>query len=409
MQQILPEILKKMEIECSYRMDYFTPFHTKTYICDVSSANIINPQQKIESFEGKHLPGKSKLEVGAIIFKDTIVKYFPVGLQKFFPNLKHLKIERCGLKEIYSSDMASLNKLTALIIERNHLKWLPEDLFVTMPKLSHISFNNNKLECLSPNMLTPIKEIISVAAFNDNFNFDKSFGEDDDSGIESIEELMEHIENNSEPYKEYVERLFRKKYSNSVFQGFAELWNSEKFSDFIIKVDSREFKVHKLVLACQSSVFSAMFENEMQENQLNEMKIEDFNVPAVYDFLRYLYKGEITNILNGMDLFALSMKYDVSTLKELSQKMILENINKSNAVEILHLGHLYCSEVLKRRAFQIIQTIFPNKTLTENLMNYPEIFQKFLQTKKECDEKLQEAERIFNGEITTHIIAFHLN
>jgi hypothetical protein len=63
-------------------------------------------------------------------------------------------------------------------------------------------------------------------------------------------------------------------------------------SDFTISAGvgiKGKFKVHKVVLAIRSTVFSAMFKTKgMKESKNNEMTIEDFGVDAVQEFLEYL-------------------------------------------------------------------------------------------------------------------------
>ena len=46
------------------------------------------------------------------------------------------------------------------------------------------------------------------------------------------------------------------------------LWEHGRFTDVILHVQGRDIKAHKCILATRSVVFSAMFENDMEEKQV---------------------------------------------------------------------------------------------------------------------------------------------
>jgi hypothetical protein len=66
-----------------------------------------------------------------LMFKITIVHYFPKGLIKTFPRLNQLNmiiIENCGLKEIHRSDLFK----ETLNLKSNKLTSISDDLLVGM-------------------------------------------------------------------------------------------------------------------------------------------------------------------------------------------------------------------------------------------------------------------------------------
>jgi hypothetical protein len=65
----------------------------------------------------------------------------------------------------------------------------------------------------------------------------------------------------------------------------------------------------------------------------------------------------VKNDNNAIELFELAAKYDVDDLKALTEKMMLNNLRKSNAFEILTLGNLYSSDDLKHAAFNKIEQL----------------------------------------------------
>jgi hypothetical protein len=143
-----------MEIKCKFET---VGWAIDSYSCHVVSASITKPGTTIK-FYGIHEEGRSNEDVEAIFFLNTQVKYFPRGLNLVFPRLKHLEIINCGLLELSRDDLAGLEDIEKLYLDCNQLKILPENLFKGMRNLKQVSFNNNKLEFVSSNMLRPLLE-----------------------------------------------------------------------------------------------------------------------------------------------------------------------------------------------------------------------------------------------------------
>ena len=61
-----------------------------------------------------------------------------------------------------------------------------------------------------------------------------------------------------------------------------------KFSDIVIAVGRKEFKVHKNILAARSPVFARMFETDFKKTG-SRMRITDMAVDVFEEMLRYIY------------------------------------------------------------------------------------------------------------------------
>lgn len=149
-----------IEIECKFVNSGWTVGVSSSriilYTCRIPSASITKPGTRVTSFKGEHQPGKSNNDVEAINFTNVVVHYFPLGLDKIFPNLSHLQIGNCGLKEISRRDLIGLESLTSLCLQFNELQSLPSNLFNRMTNLIELEFNNNKLDFMSSKLLRPI-------------------------------------------------------------------------------------------------------------------------------------------------------------------------------------------------------------------------------------------------------------
>lgn len=97
-----------------------------------------------------------------------------------------------------------------------------------------------------------------------------------------------------------------------------------------------------------------------------------------------------------MELFALSSKYNVPALKSYWEKIVIQNLDDSNALEIFTLGHLHDSEEMKRLAFKEIKKLVPRVSLPDDLVHHPERLKEIVDAGMTLKRKIQEAEDEFN-------------
>lgn len=397
-----------MTTTCHYGSDWWAFYGSVDYECSVQSISIQERNTTVTSsmFRGEHEDGRSNDDVELLSFENTIVHYIPRGLKKVFPRMTILDISYCGLKEVFRTDLVGLETLEQLYITHNDLRTLPNDLLVGMSKLSRISFNNNRLENISSEVLKPImKNELTYVGFVYNTIIDASFGneshdiEEHEGKVDTLQDLMDLIDTT---WKKNVVILKNAKFALNVSNGLEELWTSGRYSDFTITTvnlsqpeDAKKFQVHKSVLAAQSPVLTVAFDVDMKERQTSEMKIFDFDARTVEGFLRYCYTGQVQDKENAMNLFEIASKYDVSQLMSVCEDIVVENIDESNIYKVFCLGKLHPSSIMKYSAFEKIQQMFPEKEL-KDLINDPESLEKLLEANRTRKRKIQKAEEEFN-------------
>jgi BTB/POZ domain/Leucine rich repeat len=362
-----------MELQCTFDNSEWSLGDKRMvrYTCTIEKASITKVGTEISAVIGEHLLGRSNKDVTAIMINHSIVHYFPQGLLKIFLNLDSLQIGKCELKEISRKDLIGFEKLEDLSLPKNELRLLPSDLFEEMVNLREISLYGNKLQFLSSELLDPIADNkITNLDFRKNTKINAFYLPGANESVKSMQELMKIIDDNCEPLKDEKED-----FAGSFVVGFKELWTSKDFSDFIVigGVDgsSKEFAVHKCVLGTQSSVMYATLKNDMKEAQTGRMKIDDFSADVVEGMLHFMYTGEVKNETFAMDLYAIAIKYDLKNLKFVTEKIILRNIDDSNAIEIFGFGHLQIADKIKRRAFNKIKKMFPDFDFNNEAMENP--------------------------------------
>lgn len=373
--------IQSMNLKCVFRLGRCT-IHPNKYTCVVTSALITKPETVVQSIEGDHIEGKSNRDVEAIAFRDAKVEYFPRGLNTVFPHLKSCFIRNCSLKKITKQDLVGLENLTSLGIVSCKVKSLPDDLLENMKQLKHISFEDNQIERLSSRVFQPVLENnLALIELRKNKIIDDFYGKThpkSSDSVESIEKLMKIID---KKYKKRSNDDFTKMFAEKFTKGFEDMWSTGKFSDFTIVVGNREFRVHKSVLAIQSSVFAAIFETD-SENSRHQMTIEDFSVESVEEFLRYFYTGVLPEKSNNMEIYSLSAKFKISNLKSVFKEDIIHNLDSSTAIETFSLGHLHDDDELKLKSLHLISCLFPDHSLNIKLIENPEKLKMLIDAKQ---------------------------
>lgn len=395
-----------MNIECEFK-DANWYGGVTLYSCFVSSASFTESLATINSFRGVHAEGKSDKDVQGIQFSKAVVQYFPRGLDNFFPSLIGLSIHDCGLKKMHSYDFKELPKLEMLtIVYNNQLTSLPDELFVNMNNLKFIDLSQNKLKIMSSKLLKPVmNNALIFINFRNNENIDACYNSskaqptllhrlryrpksDETLEAATVADLMKIIDKKCTPPSK-IEEPSREEFVDEFNHRIERMWLTGQLPDFTITVGTKNFRVHKNILAVNSSVFARMFTEDTRPS----MNVEDLSERTVEDVLRYFYTGCISSDIRAVEVFKLSSKLKVPVLKEFSGNLILDEIEESNAYEIFCLGHAYESMKLKSIAFEEIRKIFPEKNLSDDLMQNPDGIKELIEMKRKLESLTKKFEK----------------
>ncbi|CAK8692704.1 kelch-like protein 41a [Clavelina lepadiformis] len=109
--------------------------------------------------------------------------------------------------------------------------------------------------------------------------------------------------------------------------------NQHIFTDFVIKVEEKEFKVHKNLLGCLSNYFKTMFLSEMKEKQQNEATIERVSGGIMEVIIKFIYTNEdVINIENVYDLMDAADYFQIKLLQDSCNKYLADNLSLDNVV-----------------------------------------------------------------------------
>lgn len=374
-----------MYINCKFLETKWVSCHGNfnMYLCQVTSAKITDQFHTIKEFKGKHVKGKGSKDVKRISFdSNAIVEYFPRDLHKHFPNLTHLSICDCGIKEVSLRDVKGLVNLVSLGIRNCKLTSLPDDLLIAMPNLRSVYFENNNIEFASSRLLEPLVGRPNVTVnLGGNKSIDSYYHQRMDGPIKSVQDLMRTIDEKcKKPVNPCNTGMDLRTFSPKI----KRLWTSGRFSDVNIIAGSKEFRAHKTILAMRSAVFAQIFEDD---DGAAEIKLEDFGEDAVETLLQFIYTEDVRDVGNAMENFAIAVKFKLDKLKAIWEKKLLDQLDSHNAYEIFMLAHRHSSEILKHGAFSRISSIL-RENLPEEMMENPEKLKRLIATRREQEKLL---------------------
>lgn len=158
----------------------------------------------------------------------------------------------------------------------------------------------------------------------------------------------------------------------------------DEFKDFTIIVDSKEFKVHKLIFMARSPYFAEFIRKNPGEDKL---VLTDIQVEIFESILNFVYTDQPpTNAKHARDIFIAAGTLKIESLVKFSAKILIKRMkgeeNLKALLENFNLGVNLNYEKLKLMAFEEIKKHFEGRMLRNDLMDDPEKLKKLIEAKE---------------------------
>lgn len=124
-----------------------------------------------------------------------------------------------------------------------------------------------------------------------------------------------------------VENNFLLKYHQTLSLGIKEIWQEESFSDIVIKIGTKSYNCHKLVLASLSAYFSAMFRSGMRETVAGSVDLQNIEPEVFEAVLQFMYSG--SNVItqdNVERLLEAAVMLQITCLQEQCESYLKKQI-----------------------------------------------------------------------------------
>jgi BTB/POZ domain len=122
----------------------------------------------------------------------------------------------------------------------------------------------------------------------------------------------------------------------------------------------------------------------------DSLKLEDISLEIFTLILDFLYKDAVpVGGDNLTEIYAAAGKLNIRELMDVVGQKLVDNLTDQNAFEMLMLGKRFRNEELRRRAFEEIQKMLPDKKLSEDVLEQPEKIKKLMEIKRKMDEEFE--------------------
>lgn len=257
-----------MLIGCEYNNIQWISRKTDFYTCLIEGLSY-KSDEKLKVI-GNHLNGKTNNDVEAIDFENCDLDEIPSGLAEIFPNIDTLQVYNSKLKVIKKEDIKDFKKIKDLFLASNEIKKIPGNLFESKTDIEIIKLCCNKIEFIGSELLDGLKKLKFVD-LRKNININMWFNELRNEGNATLEEIITEI---------------REKCSPNKFHDFKKIIDSEESKDFTIKIDKREFKVHKILMIIRCPTIAELIKNDPEAT---ELILVDIDVVIFQKILNYFY------------------------------------------------------------------------------------------------------------------------
>jgi len=161
--------------------------------------------------------------------------------------------------------------------------------------------------------------------------------------------------------------------SEASLANYLDFLDNKDFSDVVVQCGDKSFDCHKVILASHSPVFKAMLTSNMKEKNNNEIQIDDIEPEVMTEFLEFIYTGKSSNLDKfAMRLFIAADKYQINSLKETCEKILISSIWIDNCISLLILGDK-CSPAIKKSALKFMIKNKSSINFGENFVNHPSL------------------------------------
>ena len=143
------------------------------------------------------------------------------------------------------------------------------------------------------------------------------------------------------------------------FKQLAEFFENDVFCDVEIKVGTKGFKCHRVILACVSQYFKTMFTTEMAESKRSSIMIKDIDEDALQSLIKFAYTSKILlSVDNVQSLLYASSILQIECVARACCEFMMAHLHPNNCIGVRAFATLHNRTELMNRADEYIQENF---------------------------------------------------
>lgn len=133
---------------------------------------------------------------------------------------------------------------------------------------------------------------------------------------------------------------------------FSSFFNNVQFSDFRLHFKGQHLiHAHRIVLASRNERFRTLLSkrwsaDEILDINMGEDEMEDVSFNTFYEMIRFIYVGEIEEIVDPIEMLKLADAYLIPSLKQHCEVLLKEEVTANTVLNILEYARHYHAEQL---------------------------------------------------------------
>ena len=130
----------------------------------------------------------------------------------------------------------------------------------------------------------------------------------------------------------------------------------DRYTDVIVVTKEKEFKAHKVVLACQSPFFETCLEERWKkQGDSNRIEMLDVSTDTMDAILTYMYTGKVKDIDKAaFTLLSKANEYQLEGLKMKCEETLSKTLTAQTVIDVLLLANTHNANNLKQLCLAFI-------------------------------------------------------
>ena len=129
----------------------------------------------------------------------------------------------------------------------------------------------------------------------------------------------------------------------------------DRYTDVTIVTKEKEFKAHKVVLACQSIFFETCLEDRWKKGDSNRIEMLDVPIDIMDAVLTYMYTGKVKDIDQAAyDLLPKANEYQLEGLKMKCEEALIKALTSQTVIDILLMADMHNAQKLRESCMLFI-------------------------------------------------------
>ena len=159
-------------------------------------------------------------------------------------------------------------------------------------------------------------------------------------------------------------------YKDELLKEAYRLKENNSLCDVTLRVNSRQFRANRAILAAGSPFFRCLFTTKMKENLSDEVKLEGLNVQVMQDVLKYIYTGEIIVTSENVEEIVKAADFlMITSLKEIGTEFLKRSLEPSQCFSVYAFAEKYNCKTLQEATIRFMCEHFKEVSKAEEFFS----------------------------------------